>query len=104
MPQTFMRGDLILIKVTPMNHVVLGPNWEGPYMTNKVIGRDTYKLVSMDEKKELPWTYNAEDFRFYFRRESLAKYQVSLSIYPSLRGLVDVEPSWKQQFTFYVLL
>lgn len=67
MLQTFMRNDLVLRQETPMNHTVLRPNCDKPYMINKAIGRGTYKLVSMDEKKELSRTYNVENLRFYFR-------------------------------------
>ena len=66
-PRTFKRGDLVLRKVTPADHTVLGPNWEGPYRIDEVLGKGTYRIMRLDECNVLPRTYNAENLRFYFR-------------------------------------
>ena len=38
------EGDLVLRKVFPKDHTVLGPNWEGPYKIAKVIRPGSYRL------------------------------------------------------------
>ena len=66
-PRKFEIGDLVLKKVTPADHTILGPNWEGPYKIAEVLGRETYKLMRLNEHDLLPRTYNVEHLLLYYR-------------------------------------
>ena len=49
-PKVFRKGDLVLKKITPADHTVLGPNWEGPYKIYEVLGKGTYRIISLTGK------------------------------------------------------
>ena len=66
----FKEGDLVLRKVLPntkeVNAEVLGINWENPYIIAKVLRPRTYKIKHLDGKL-VPWSWNAEHLRPYYK-------------------------------------
>ena len=66
--QKFQVGDLVLRRVflnTKDTIVgVLGPNWEGPYLMEKVIPPGTYKIAQL----------NGELIKNYWNGEHLCRY------------------------------
>ena len=69
--QRFKEGDLILQKVgintREVSVGVLGPNWEGLYIIERVMRPGTYKLKRPDGSI-IPRTWNAEHLRPYYQQ------------------------------------
>ena len=63
--RSFQKGDLVLRKVQISGHK-LGPNWEGPYRVEEVIGRGAYKLKNM-AGKNIPRAWNVSNLRKFYQ-------------------------------------
>jgi transposase InsO family protein len=65
--RSFKRDDLVLRKVQAIAQGnKLGPNWEGPYRVQEVIGRGAYKLQGMDGRP-VPRAWNVVNLRKFFQ-------------------------------------
>ena len=66
----FKEGDLVLRKVLPntreVNAIVLGPNWEGPYVIVEVLRPRTYRVKQLNGKM-VPRSWNVELLRPYYQ-------------------------------------
>ena len=63
--RSFQKGDLVLRKIQTPGHK-LGPNWEGPYRVEEVIGRGAYKLQDM-AGKDIPRAWNVGNLRKFYQ-------------------------------------
>nr|KYP41357.1 Retrovirus-related Pol polyprotein from transposon 17.6 [Cajanus cajan] len=65
-PRDFVVGDLVLkrAQLTQMRNK-LSPKWVGPYKIDDVVGKEAYRLRTLDGGK-IPRTWNAANLRFYY--------------------------------------
>jgi transposase InsO family protein len=63
--RSFKRGDMVLRKTQIPGHK-LGPNWEGPYSVEEVIGHGAYKLKDANGKL-LPRAWNVSNLRKFYQ-------------------------------------
>ncbi|CAA0826981.1 Unknown protein [Striga hermonthica] len=55
-PRSFVRGDLVLKRVTGAHVGPLQPKWEGPFKVNRLISHGTYRLETLDGVPlQYPW-------------------------------------------------
>jgi hypothetical protein len=68
-PRSFQQGDLVLRKVLGntknLTDGKLGPNWEGPYRVQSVIGVGAYHLENLNSIPQ-PRPWNVSNLRKYF--------------------------------------
>ncbi|XP_072054235.1 uncharacterized protein [Arachis hypogaea] len=68
-PMTFSEGDLVLRQIKdvrkPPGHGKLSANWEGPFRIFKVIGKDAYKIQTLDGSI-LANNWNISSLRMYY--------------------------------------
>nr|KYP55812.1 Retrotransposable element Tf2 [Cajanus cajan] len=65
-PRDFVVGDLVLkrAQLTQMRNK-LSPKWVGPYKVDDVVGKEAYRLKTLDGGN-IPRTWNAANLHFYY--------------------------------------
>ena len=62
-----MKGDWVLQRIPKVvQKVKFGEQWEGPFEITEILGKGTYRLTNVQNKKDVPRTWNAMYLRKYF--------------------------------------
>ena len=63
----FVKGEWVLRRIPEVMHKgKFGEQWEGPFEIKEFLGKGTYRLTNVQNRKNVPRTWNAMYLRKYF--------------------------------------
>ena len=63
----FINGEWVMRRILEvMQKGKFSEQWEGPYEIREVLGKGTYKLINLSNRKDIPRTWNAMFLKKYY--------------------------------------